>query len=82
MVKDHRNHISGCAKKLVAVEAALAGLAVPSKRQEIFPSLCYQNQNHCLDDETFETFSYLRGLIERGGVNRTYLVKRLNHIRN
>ena len=39
-------------------------------------------QNHCLDEETFEIFSYLSGPIERGSYNRSYLVKWLNFIHN
>ena len=66
----------------VLSEATLTGLAMACKRQEIYPSICCQYQTHCLDDETFETFSYLRIHIERRGDDRTYLVKRLKYIHN
>ena len=63
-------------------EAALAGVSVPSHRQEIHPSVYCQDQNHCLGEETFKIFSYLSSPIERGGDNRPYLVKWLNFIHN
>ncbi|MDE6020539.1 MAG: hypothetical protein K2H01_06060, partial [Ruminococcus sp.] len=66
----------------VLPEAALAGVSVPGHRQEIQSSIYCQYQNHCLDEETFEIFSYLSSPIESGCDNRPYLVKWLNFIHN
>lgn len=66
----------------VLPEATLAGLSMSGHRQEIQFSVYSQYQNHCLDEETFEIFSYLSGPIERGSYNRSYLVKWLNFIHN
>ena len=66
----------------VLSEAALAGVSVSGHRQEIQSTVYCQYQNHCLDEESFEIFSYLCGLIERGCDNRPYLVKWLNFIHN
>ena len=66
----------------VLPEAALAGVSVPGHRQENYPSVYCQYQNHCLDEETFKIFSYFCTLVECGGNNRTYLVKWLDFIHN
>ena len=63
-------------------EATLTGVSMPGHRQEIHSSVYRQYQNHCLDEETFKIFSYLRGPIERRCDNRPYLVKWLNFIHN
>lgn len=66
----------------VLSEATLAGFSMSGHRQEIQSSVYSQYQNHCLDEETFEIFTYLSGPIERGSYNRSYLVKWLNFIHN
>ena len=95
VVQNNRSHMSVCVREHAAVEdapvklllevlfeAAFTGLAVTWERQEIYPPTYCQNHNHCLDDETFEIFSYLCVRIECQGNNQTYLVKRLKHNRN
>ena len=66
----------------VLSEAALAGISMPCHRKEIQFSVYCQYQNHCLDEETFKTFSYFCSPVERGCDNRLYLVKWLNFIHN
>ena len=66
----------------VLPEAALAGVSMACHRQEIHSSVYCQYQNHCLDEETSEIFSYLSSPIERGCDNRPYLVKWLSFIHN
>lgn len=66
----------------VLPEAALAGVPVPSHRQETESSVYRQYQNHCLHEETFKIFSYFCTPVERVSDNRTYLVKWLEFIHN
>ena len=63
-------------------EAAFARVSMPGHRQEIQSSVYCQYQNHCLDEEALEIFSYFSSAIERGCDNRFYLVKRLDFIHN
>ncbi|MBD5356869.1 MAG: hypothetical protein HDR88_07695 [Bacteroides sp.] len=66
----------------VLSEAALAGAPVPCHRQTTESSVYCQYQNHCLGEETFKIFSYLRSPVESRRYNRSYLVKWLNFIHN
>lgn len=66
----------------VLPETTLAGISMPCHRQEIQSSVYCQDQNHCLDEETFKIFSYFSSPIERGCDNRPYLVKWLDFIHN
>lgn len=63
-------------------EAALAGLSLTGHRKKIHSSVYRQYQNHCLDEEALENFSYLCMAIECGYDSRTYLDKWLGCIHN